>query len=88
MQTPRRISDIFNPILQGEKFDPEGIYVRRYVPELARLPNQYIHRPSEAPASLLAECGVTLGDNYPFPMVDHAVARERALEVYKQTRGS
>jgi deoxyribodipyrimidine photo-lyase len=78
---------IFNPILQGEKFDPEGTYVRRYVPELARLPNRYVHRPFEAPASVLAECGITLGENYPSPLVDHSVARERALEAYKQTRG-
>ncbi len=78
---------IFNPVLQGEKFDPEGTYVRRYVPELARLPNRYVHRPFEAPAALLAECGVTLGENYPLPLVDHAVARERALEIYKR-RGS
>jgi deoxyribodipyrimidine photo-lyase len=79
---------IFNPILQGEKFDPEGTYVRRYVPELARLPNQYVHRPFEAPASLLEQCGVTLGENYPSPLVDHSAARERALEVYRRTRGS
>ncbi|WP_246683290.1 deoxyribodipyrimidine photo-lyase [Mesorhizobium sp. B2-1-3A] len=78
---------IFNPILQGEKFDPEGAYVRRYVPELTRLPNRYVHRPFEAPASLLAECGVTLGENYPSPLIDHAAARERALEAYKYTRG-
>ncbi len=79
---------IFNPILQGEKFDPEGAYVRRYVPELARLPNQYVHRPFEAPASLLAQCGVVLGENYPSPLVDHSAARERALKAYRRTRGS
>ncbi|MCS6884285.1 MAG: deoxyribodipyrimidine photo-lyase [Acidobacteriota bacterium] len=70
---------IFNPILQGEKFDPEGKYVRRWVPELARLPNEFIHRPWEAPAEVLAAASVKLGHDYPYPIVDHFAARERAL---------
>jgi deoxyribodipyrimidine photo-lyase len=77
---------IFNPVLQGEKFDPDGNYVRRYVPELGRLPSRYIHRPFEAPASVLAAAGVTLGRNYPQPIIDHAFARARALEAFATIR--
>lgn len=75
---------IFNPILQGEKFDPEGEYVRRYVPELNHLPNEWIHRPFEAPDLMLRAAGVVLGKNYPYPIVDHAKARERALHALKE----
>lgn len=71
---------IFNPITQGEKFDPSGVYVRRWVPELAQLPDQYIHRPWEADRGSLIRAGVELGTNYPRPIVDHGFARERALE--------
>jgi deoxyribodipyrimidine photo-lyase len=70
---------IFNPVLQGEKFDTEGDYVRRFVPELARMPAKFIHRPWEAPALVLREAGVTLGGNYPERIVDHNMARDRAL---------
>jgi deoxyribodipyrimidine photo-lyase len=70
---------IFNPVIQGEKFDPAGEYVRRWVPELAAMPNQWIHRPWKAPASILREAGVELGKTYPLPIVDHDEARERAL---------
>jgi deoxyribodipyrimidine photo-lyase len=70
---------IFNPVLQGEKFDPRGDYVRKWVPELGRLPGRWIHRPWDAPATVLAESGVTLGKSYPRPIVDHAAARARAL---------
>ena len=74
---------IFNPILQGEKFDPEGAYVRRYVPELAKLPAKYIHRPWDAPKDILSTAGVKLGADYPVPVIDHSLARERALGAYK-----
>jgi deoxyribodipyrimidine photo-lyase len=74
---------IFNPILQGEKFDPQGIYVRRFVPELARLPDAYIHRPWEAPREALAKAGVALGPTYPEPVVDHQQARDRALDAFE-----
>ncbi len=74
---------IFNPVLQGRKFDSEGGYVRRYVPELAQLPDKYIHSPWEAPPDVLRESGVSLGDNYPHPMVDLKSSRERALAAYK-----
>jgi len=70
---------IFNPVLQGEKFDPEGAYVRRWVPELAQLPNKVIHKPWTAKAAQLAAAGVTLGKTYPHPIVDHDKARGRAL---------
>jgi deoxyribodipyrimidine photo-lyase len=70
---------IFNPVSQGERFDPAGAYVRRWVPELSRLPAEWIHRPWEAPAKVLEAAGVTLGMAYPRPIVDHAAARQRAL---------
>jgi deoxyribodipyrimidine photo-lyase len=70
---------IFNPVLQGEKFDPEGAYVRRWVPELARLPAAVIHRPWEASPLVLREAGVALGRTYPAPIVEHGAARARAL---------
>lgn len=77
---------IFNPFTQGEKFDPHGEYVRKYVPELKHMPNKFIHRPWEAPALVLLEAGVELGKNYPQPIVDHKFARDRALASYKATR--
>jgi len=70
---------IFNPILQGEKFDPEGTYVRRWVPELRRLPAAVIHKPWAAKAEQLAAAGIQLGKTYPRPIVDHDKARHRAL---------
>jgi deoxyribodipyrimidine photo-lyase len=79
---------IFNPVSQGEKFDPEGDYVRRWVPELARLPSAWIHRPWQAPPAALAEAGVELGDTYPRPIVSHLVSREVALEAYQAIRRS
>ncbi|WP_442582063.1 cryptochrome/photolyase family protein [Mesorhizobium sp. ASY16-5R] len=74
---------IFNPVLQGEKFDPEGDYVRRYVPELTGLPKRYLHRPWEAPDAVLEESGIKLGETYPRPIVDHGKARDRAMTVYR-----
>ena len=73
---------IFNPILQGEKFDPDGAYVKRFVPELARLPAQFIHRPWEADEATLRAAGVELGRSYPRPIVDHGKARDRALAAF------
>ena len=70
---------IFNPMLQGAKFDTDGAYVRAYVPELAGLPNAYIHQPWEAPESVLKSAGVSLGRDYPRPIIDHRAGRERAL---------
>lgn len=70
---------IFNPTAQGERFDEDGTYVRRWVPELADMPAQHIHAPWEAPASVLKGAGVELGETYPRPIVDHKQAREQAL---------
>ncbi len=74
---------IFNPFLQGEKFDPRGEYVRQWVPELARLPDAFVHRPWEAPELVLREAGIRLGETYPEPIVDHGKARERALAAFE-----
>ncbi|MBS0633499.1 MAG: deoxyribodipyrimidine photo-lyase [Verrucomicrobia bacterium] len=78
---------IFAPVLQGEKFDGAGDYVRRWVPELAKLPATYIHAPWTAPSEVLSAAGVKLGGNYPRPIVDHAKARAEALAAFKQLRG-
>jgi deoxyribodipyrimidine photo-lyase len=75
---------IFNPIMQGRKFDPDGRYVRRWVPELSKLSPAWIHAPWEAPSSVLQEAEVKLGTTYPLPIVKHAEARSRALEAYQQ----
>ena len=77
---------VFNPVLQGEKFDPEGEYVREWVPELAKLPKKHIHAPWNAPDTALVKAGVRLGETYPEPIVDHKAARERALGAYKTMR--
>ena len=79
---------IFNPVLQGEKFDPAGNYVRRWVPELARLPADAIHAPFAAPPAILAAAGVKLGTTYPTPIVDHKAARKRALAAFEQIKSS
>ena len=73
---------IFNPIVQGTKFDPDGAYVRRWVPELAGLPAPAIHSPWTVPTAILARTGIELGRTYPAPIVDHARARERALAAF------
>src|SRR5271157_3234299 len=78
---------IFNPVTQSEKFDPDGAYVRRWVPELARLAAPHVHAPWQAPAGALARAGVALGRNYPKPIVDHAAARARALAAFAEMRG-
>ena len=74
---------VFNPFSQGEKFDPEGIYVRRWIPEIKLLPSRYIYRPWTAPEAVLDKAGISLGGDYPLPIVDHAMARERFLRVAK-----
>ncbi|MEQ8516209.1 MAG: deoxyribodipyrimidine photo-lyase, partial [Chromatocurvus sp.] len=73
---------IFNPTTQGEKFDATGDYVRRWVPELKNLPDKHLHKPWEAPEAVLQDAGISLGDEYPQPLVDHREAREAALAAY------
>jgi deoxyribodipyrimidine photo-lyase len=70
---------VFNPVTQGEKFDPDGAYVRRWVPELAKLPARFIHRPWDARAEVLASAGVRLGESYPRPIVELGFGRQRFL---------
>ncbi|MGK5594932.1 MAG: cryptochrome/photolyase family protein [Parachlamydiaceae bacterium] len=77
---------IFNPVSQSEKFDPEGFYIRKWVPELAKLPTKWIHQPWEAPYDILASAGVKLGLDYPYPIVDHREARIEALEAFEQIK--
>jgi deoxyribodipyrimidine photo-lyase len=79
---------IFNPIEQGRKFDPDGNYVRRWCPELARLPTPYVHAPFDAPPSVLEAAGVVLGKTYALPLVEHMAARRGALEAYAAVRGA
>jgi deoxyribodipyrimidine photo-lyase len=77
---------VFNPLTQGERFDPQGAYVRRWCPELAKLPERWIHQPHRAPAHVLQKAGVRIGMQYPEPVVDHFIARETALEALAQIR--
>ena len=77
---------VFNPTLQGAKFDPEGDYVRRWCPELAKLPSRWIHEPSKAPAAVLRTAAVSIGHSYPEPVVSHAIAREVALEAFRRIK--
>lgn len=79
---------VFNPMLQGKKFDTEGAYVRRWLPELAGLPNEYIHAPWDAPKEVLAAAGVTLGETYPKPIIEHEKGRARALDAYQRLPGN
>jgi deoxyribodipyrimidine photo-lyase len=73
---------VFNPVRQGERFDPEGVYVRRWCPELARLPAKHLQQPWTAPAAVLREAGIVLGRDYPLPIVDLARSRAEALAAY------
>lgn len=75
---------VFNPTLQGEKFDLNGNYVRRWVPELSKLSNKWVHKPWECPAPLLEKARIELGKTYPSPIVDHSEARDIALEAYEE----
>jgi deoxyribodipyrimidine photo-lyase len=77
---------VFNPVLQGVKFDAKGEYVRQWLPVLKNLPDKYVHEPWQAPEDVLAEAGVVLGENYPKPIVDHKLAREEALSRYKKLK--
>ncbi len=77
---------IFNPVIQGQKFDPEGAYVRRYLPELAGLPVKFLHSPWTAPDDVLTAANVTLGEHYPKPIVDLKTSRERALDAFRSLK--
>jgi deoxyribodipyrimidine photo-lyase len=77
---------IFNPVTQGERFDPDGAYVRRWVPELADVPDAFVHHPWDMPDDVAAACGVTVGTDYPAPIVDHGAARRRALDWFDTYR--
>ncbi|MDJ0949830.1 MAG: deoxyribodipyrimidine photo-lyase [Alphaproteobacteria bacterium] len=79
---------IFNPTTQGEKFDAAGDYVRRWVPEIAGLPDRFIHAPSTAPEDILSAAGVWLGETYPAPIVDHKAARARALAAFESIKAT
>ncbi len=84
---PRPYFRIFNPMLQGERFDPDGVYVRRWVPEIAALPDRFIHKPWAAAPLELAQAKVSLGTTYPAPIVDHDMARKRALAAFDRIKG-
>jgi len=77
---------IFNPVSQGEKFDPQGDYVRTWIPELAKLPKRFIHAPWTADRDTLAKAGVVLGQDYPEPIVDHGEARKKALAAFEKIK--
>mgnify|MGYP000993818604 CR=1 FL=1 len=77
---------VFNPIAQGEKFDSDGAYVRRWIPELARMPAAFVHKPWAAPSDVLKEAGVKIGSTYPAPIVDHKSARARALMAWERMK--
>lgn len=79
---------IFNPILQGEKFDPDGDYVKTFVPELSKLDKKFIHKPFDAPKDVLKKADIELGRTYPAPLVDHNEARQRALSTYSDIKKS
>lgn len=79
---------IFNPILQSKKFDPQGAYIRRWVPELTRVPQKYIHEPWLMPQDVQQASGCEIGQDYPAPIVDHKEARQRTLDAYKQAKES
>ena len=78
---------IFNPITQSEKFDPEGRFIKRYLPQLSRLDAKQIHAPWRCTTAALHQAGITLGDQYPYPIIDHQTARERTLQRYAVAHG-
>lgn len=78
---------IFNPVLQGKKFDPDGEYVRRWVPQLGAVPRRYVHDPWRMPLDVQREAACLIGGEYPAPIIDHAQARQRALTAYRAAFG-
>jgi deoxyribodipyrimidine photo-lyase len=79
---------IFNPVKQSEKFDPQGAFIRHYLPELATLPDKFIHAPWTMPAAEQRRTGCVIGRNYPAPIVDHAIQRVQALALFKSAASS
>jgi deoxyribodipyrimidine photo-lyase len=77
---------VFNPVSQGEKFDPAGEYARKWCPEIAKLPDKWLHRPWEAPTEVLGCAGVKIWKTYPERIVSHAIAREVALEAFSKLK--
>jgi len=77
---------IFNPVTQGEKFDPDGEYIRKYIPELKDLPSKFLYSPWETPKEILAEANIVLGNNYPKPIVNLKASREKALNAFKSLK--
>lgn len=77
---------IFNPFSQSERFDPEGEFIREHIPELKHYDNKHIHRPHEAPPLLQKQWGCIIGKDYPFPIVDHAESRDKALAMFKKLK--
>ncbi|WP_086312041.1 deoxyribodipyrimidine photo-lyase [Enterococcus sp. 7F3_DIV0205] len=76
---------IFNPTTQGEKFDPYGEFIRQFIPELKNVPNKYIHEPNKMPVDIQKSSGVSLGDDYPTPIVDHSKIRSEILAFFKES---
>jgi deoxyribodipyrimidine photo-lyase len=74
---------IFNPLLQSQRFDPRGDYIRRWVPELTNVPAEYIHAPAAMPLDLQSQIGLRIGKDYPAPIIDHASARARTLAAFQ-----
>lgn len=79
---------ILNPALQGKRHDPDGAFVRRWVPELTRVPKRYVHQPWTMPLDVQEESGCVIGHDYPAPILDHGWARERATEFFRSARES
>ena len=77
---------IFNPVTQGQKFDPDGLYTRRYVPELRNLPSKFLHSPWNAPDEVLKQSDILIGENYPKPICDLKLSREKALSAFSRTK--
>jgi deoxyribodipyrimidine photo-lyase len=77
---------IFNPVTQGEKFDPDGQYIKEFIPELKDLPIKYLYSPWEAPKEILDNANITLGEDYPFPIVNLKASREKALDAFKSLK--
>jgi deoxyribodipyrimidine photo-lyase len=77
---------IFNPVLQAKKFDPDGAYVRRWVPEVARVPTSHVHEPWTLAPPEQQAAGCRVGRDYPAPIVDHHTARDRALAAYRRSQ--